>query len=77
MALVKRRRLEMSFTDFAMERKFFNKRGKVTETLNNLLYEYGNKNGFEMSEEDMRFIEEWNLEETYRVYKFAHDNRNR
>lgn len=67
----------MSFTDFAMERKFFNKRGKVTETLNNLLYEYGNKNGFEMSEEDMRFIEEWNLEEAYRVYKFAHDNRNR
>ena len=47
----------MSFTDFAMERKFFNKRGKVTETLNNLLYEYGNKNGFEMSEEDIKFIE--------------------
>ena len=46
------------------------------ETLNNLLYEYGNKNGFEMSEEDMKFIKEWNLEEAYRVYKFAHDNRN-
>lgn len=67
----------MSFKDFAMERKFFNKRGKVTETLNNLLYEYGNKNCFQISDEDMKFIKEWNLEETYRVYKFAHDNRNR
>ena len=77
MALVERMRLGMSFKDFAMERKFFNKRGKVTETLNNLLYEYGNKNCFQISDEDMKFIKEWNLEETYRVYKFAHDNRNR
>ena len=67
----------MSFTDFAMERKFFNKKGKVTETLNILLYEYGNKYGFAMSDDDMRFIKEWNLEEAYHVYKFAYDNRNR
>lgn len=66
----------MSFKDFAMERKFFNKKGKVTETLNYLLYEYGNKNGFEMSDEDMKFIKEWNLEETYNVYKFAYGSRN-
>lgn len=69
--------IKMSFKDYVMERKFFNKKGKVTETLNNLLYEYGEKYGFNMSDEDMEFIKEWHLEETYRVYKFAYDNRNR
>ena len=53
--------IKMSFKDYVMERKFFNKKGKVTETLNNLLYEYGEKYGFNMSDEDMKFIEEWNL----------------
>ena len=65
----------MSFKDFAMERKFFNKRGKVTEILNNLLYEYGNKYGFNMSDEDMEFIKEWHIEETYHAYKFTYDRR--
>ena len=68
--------IKMSFKDYVMERKFFNKRGKVTETLNNLLYEYGEKYGFNMSDEDMKFIEEWNLGETYHAYKFAYDSRN-
>lgn len=34
------------------------------------------KNGFQISDEDMKFIKEWNIEETYHAYKFDYNNRN-
>lgn len=65
------------FKEFAENRKFYEKRGKVTETLDELLYRYGEKNGYNMSDDDMDFIKKWNLMETYIIYKHTYETRHK
>lgn len=65
----------MSLREFAENKEFYKKKGKITNELDNILLEFGNENNFKMSEDDMKFIEEWNLLESYLIYKSAYESR--
>lgn len=65
----------MSLREIAMQKKFYLKKGKALKLiLQNILMEYCRSNNFELTEDDKKFVDEWFLNNTYKLWKYQYDH---